>query len=440
VQQQFLNHIEKNALCLPGDRILLAVSGGIDSMVMLSLFQNAGFRIGVAHCNFQLRGKESDSEERHVKLYCEARSIPFYSERMSTIEFAEEQKFSIQVAARELRYAFFESVRSQHGYQFIATAHHLTDSIETVLLNLTRGTGIDGITGIPVRNGLVIRPLLFCTRQQIVDYANAMNLNWCSDSSNDTDHYARNIIRHHVVPLLTSLNPDLEDNLSQSIERFAGTRWLATQMLGRFKSDAIRHEGDVIKIQMGHVLQSPHAAVVLWECLKQMGFRYDECKSIIVQRQPGKSFFSQTHRLVVDRTEWLVTPRISKAPLVEEISEDHNEAQLGAWKILLSKFTRDEYRLDTSPAVGQFDLEKIVFPLKWRSWNPGDSFSPLGMQAKKKVSDFLIDNKFSLVEKEEVTVMQSGEEIIWIVGIRISDRFKITSQTRRILKIAVENR
>jgi tRNA(Ile)-lysidine synthase len=438
VLQQFLNHIDKNRLCRKGERILVAVSGGVDSMVLLNLFLQAGFDIGVAHCNFQLRGAESDKDEALVKQACEYDDIPFHSVQLDTGDYAWSKGLSIQVAARELRYDFFASLIKRHGYQHIATAHHLNDSIETVLLNMARGTGVDGLAGIPVKNGSIIRPLLPFTRKEIHAYAVEEMIKWREDESNLSDHYTRNVIRHQVIPILQSINADFESNFSDTMERIQGSRELAHAALKDFESRGISKAGDKITIDKAELKKFRSPAVVLWEVLKPYGFHFHECREIIRDHQPGKIFTSRTHRLVIDRDVFILTGEEALKPQAIQISDEQSEVVNGKQRLRFRKEAGPQFPLNTGRNVAHLDLGKISFPLLWRTWHAGDAFSPLGMKSHKKISDFLIDLKVSRPDKECVMVLESGNEIIWVVGYRISEKVKITPETERILRIDLE--
>jgi tRNA(Ile)-lysidine synthase len=432
---QFLNHIERNSLCRKDDRILVAASGGIDSMVLLSLFRQAGFQIGVAHCNFQLRGAESDKDENLVRKTCELNQITFHGCRLDTSDYAWSNGLSIQVAARELRYEYFSRLVKEHGYQCIATAHHLNDSIETVLLNLTRGTGVDGLTGIPVRNGSIIRPLLPFTRKEIHDHAIQEQIEWREDESNLSDHYIRNVIRHQVIPVLQSINADFESNFCDTMERVRGMRELSHAELKNFEHNSVSQTDHKMTIEKSALRKYSSPAVVLWETLKHFGFHFHECREIVKDHQTGKIFKSKTHRLVIDRDVYIVAPDKNAEPVSVEIQEGQLQVLNGIQQLRFSNESIIQLPVNADRNVAHLDASKITFPVTWRSWHAGDFFSPLGMNAHKKISDFLIDLKVPLTDKDRVTVLESRGEIVWVVGFRISDKAKVTDGTKRILRI-----
>ncbi|HEY0743466.1 MAG TPA: tRNA lysidine(34) synthetase TilS, partial [Chryseosolibacter sp.] len=401
--EQLLLHIERHQLCKTTDKILLAVSGGVDSMAMLDLLHKAGFRIGVAHCNFQLRGNDSLADEALVKQVCSARNIAFHSTRFNTNSYAEGNNLSIQLAARQLRYDFFEKLRSAHGYDWIATAHHLNDSIETVLLNLTKGTGIKGLAGIPVKNNRIIRPLLFASRDEILNYAMSQNLQWREDTSNEEDDYQRNFLRHHVIPRLKQINPNLEATFSKTIDRISGAVEMTESFLRDFKSSAVKREGDHVTINLNDLKKQHYPHVLLWEMIKDNGFNFDQCCDIIDTRQSGKQFLSSTHRLVVDRGSLIIARRDPDEILDVLIEADQHRVSNGVAILQLNKHDNGHV-IDKSAQVAQLDASRITFPLRWRKWQAGDAFRPLGMTTHKKVSDLLVDLKVSTLDKEKVSV------------------------------------
>jgi tRNA(Ile)-lysidine synthase len=430
VIQQLLNHIERHNLCKTTDKILLAVSGGLDSMVMLDVFSKAGFTIGVVHCNFQLREEDSELDEAFVRKTCGS-SIPYYSTKFDTAAYAEKNKISIQMAARELRYNFFEHVRKTNEFKFVATAHHLNDSLESALLNFIRGTGVEGVGGISVKNERIIRPLLFATRQMLQDYAKTNKIQWREDRSNQSNEYQRNFLRNNVVPLLKNINPNLEETFSNTSERLKGAHEVSNlfvdQLTRRFSN------GDGLDIRKDVILSMNYSSVVLWEMIKDFGFNYQQAKEIVAEHQAGKSFHAEAHTLTVDRDSYLVRKRdIQPTPEIQ-IHLTEKEVNNGVKKIAILEVSKNNFVLTTNASVAQLDVNKIQFPLTWRLWKPGDTFIPYGMRQHKKLSDFFIDLKIPLPEKDTITVVESNGTIVWVVGYRIHDDYKITDQTARIL-------
>jgi len=437
--KQFLNHLSQNKLFEPTDKILLAVSGGVDSIVMLHLFGRTGFRVGVAHCNFQLRGEASHDDEDFVRSLCARANVPFHSVKFDTAQVARETRQSIQMTARELRYKFFDGVLRQHDYQYVATAHHLNDALETVLLNLVRGTGLDGLTGIPVKQQNRVRPMLFASRAAIESYALANGLVWREDESNASDKYARNLLRHQVVPVLQTLNPSLEKNLSETLERIHGASLLVDEEIQQFKRQFVSNTRSQMRIAKNGLLNSPAPAVLLWELVKGVGFNYTQCKRITeTMPQSGKQFHSSTHDLTVDRDTLIVSLR-EQGPGGEILIDDAlGHVSNGTMTLTFDVVDDEKFVLSKDASVAQLDYDRIQFPLIWRSWQDGDHFRPFGMKQTKNVSDFLIDAKVPMPEKKHVTVLESGGKIIWLVGFRISEDMRIDTRTKRIMVARIE--
>jgi tRNA(Ile)-lysidine synthase len=430
--KQFLNHFHDHHLAAPDQKILLAVSGGIDSMTMLHLFREAKFSIGVAHGNFQLRGTESDGDEAFVKTVCEQFQIPFYAKRFDTEAYAKQNGVSIQMAARELRYAWFDEVMQQEKYDRLATAHHLNDSIETVLLNWVHGAGVHGLSGIPLVNHQIVRPMLFATREEIEQYAQEKRIRSREDKSNTTDDYQRNFTRHHIIPKLKEINPSLESTV------YRGQRKVKEEiaLLDKYITQWC---GEHVKMKDSNILIQKHAVVnatLLWHVVKDYGFNLDQCSDIVeaLSGQSGKRFLSLEYQLTLDRDHLILSPHqdLWKDVMIEAGQES---ALLGAWNMDIEKITSTELSSDALVAV--VDADKIKFPLQWRKWKAGDFFYPLGMEHKRKLSDFLIDNKVSLADKNVVTILEAGGEVVWVVGYRIDNRFKITPQTRSVLRFSI---
>ena len=420
----------------PEDRILLAVSGGLDSMVMLDAFRENAYKIGVAHCNFQLRGKDSDGDEAFVEHYCKQAGMSFYGQRFDTKNYAEETGLSIQMAARELRYTWFNQLLEKEKFHWVATAHHLNDNIETILLRWTKGAGLDQLMGIPLKNEKVIRPLLFATRDEISKYASHKKLSWREDSSNETDNYQRNFIRHQVVPKFLEINPSLESTFSTSLEKMKGAFELMQRGLGQLKDGITRTEGQQFFIDKSLLMLLQNPVFVCYEWLRPFGFEWDRCQQLIasVTSQPGKLFYSSTHQAVIDRECIIVSPR--SQPLTEIlIEEGQDKAALGPWVLTLK--VQPVNSVSSGKDHGTFDQSKIKFPMVWRKWRSGDAFFPLGLGHRKKVSDFLVDEKVPLTEKSVVTILESDGDVVWVVGHRVDDRFKVTPRTKSVVQIEV---
>ncbi|HEY3404645.1 MAG TPA: tRNA lysidine(34) synthetase TilS [Ohtaekwangia sp.] len=436
MQEQFLNHIKNHELCTLQEPILVTVSGGVDSVVMLHLFREAGFTIGVAHCNFQLRGKESDGDEEFVRQLCLGLNVPFFFNRFETEAYAWENGISTQMAARELRYTWFDSLLEKHHYTRIATGHHFDDTIETIILNLTRGSSVEGLSGIPVKNNKIIRPLLFATRADVEKYAVEKGISWRTDQSNLTDDYQRNFIRHQVVPKLKELNPSLETTLHAGLEKLHGDVELIHAFVHDWRQQFLTQSNERITLEKKGFDGLKQGAHLLWRVIRDAGFNFEQCVEVIhgLNGQPGKRFLSPTHQLIIDRSQLIITPHVGHWNEVV-IDQGQSSAVFAAMEISIERTYDFTVKTDSYEAV--LDEAKLQFPLRLRRWKPGDFFFPLGMEHKRKLSDFLIDKKVSLADKDTVTVLESGGEIAWVIGYRIDNRFKITDQTRSALVFTV---
>lgn len=433
--KSFHDHIARHQLCKATDKILLAVSGGLDSMVMLKLFHQASYNIAIAHCNFQLRGAESDGDEEFVKEQCHELKIPFYTKRFDTNNHAWENSLSIQLAARELRYTWFDELLTSEKFDYLATAHHLNDSLETVLLNLCRGTGIEGLAGIPLQNKSIIRPLLFASRTEIEEFAASSKISWREDSSNLTDDYQRNFLRHQIIPKLKEINPSLEHTFLSTLEKVRGGVELMKEGHKQLENSFMSKADGKTYVRKAAFQSFRYAAPVLWELIKQYGFNVEQCEEInqSINSQSGKRFLTSTHQLVIDR-EYLIIWLRQDFWERTEILAGQEKLTLGPWILDINE-SEPVIKSDRTEAV--IDLEKLYFPLRWRKWKAGDSFCPLGMDHHKKVSDFLIDQKISIADKDAVTVIESNGEIVWVAGYRIDNRFKITPQTKRAITFRI---
>lgn len=434
--QQFLSHLSLLVDAGPKSTVLVAVSGGIDSMVMLHMFRQSNVPFAVAHCNFCLRGDASDEDEQFVESYCEAASIPFYAKRFETLKYAREKKISVQMAARELRYGWFFHLLNEHGFSNVATAHQASDVVETVLLNLLRGSGVSGLSGIPLQNGKIIRPILFATRQQVAQFAIEHKVKWREDESNHEDHYQRNFIRHHVLPSLRELNPAVDSNILNTATRLADSQQIILQFVNAFREQAVEDYENRMEIHLPKLKAIKGSPALLWELLKVYGFAFDTCMEILRDHQPGKKFLSRTHRVTIDR-ELLIVDRCETSGQEPIFIQESSFEAAGFGRELTGRLTGHPGVINPDPAVAQLDFDSLIFPLTWRHWREGDQFVPLGMSHHKKVSDFLIDIKTPGPDKEGVTVLLSADEIVWVVGMRIADRAKITPATHRVLDLRV---
>jgi tRNA(Ile)-lysidine synthase len=431
---RFTAYIQTNALCGADERLLLAVSGGVDSIAMAHLFREAGYRFGIAHCNFKLRDEASDGDEQFVGALAAAWDVPFYTTQFETAAYASEKGISIQMAARDLRYAFFESVRKTEGYDRIATGHNLNDSIETALFNFTRGTGLRGLAGIQPVHGRVIRPIMFASRQEIEAYAVENDIPWREDRSNESDDYARNFIRHHVIRQLEILNPGFLETAGRNLGRLRGADANFNYLVAAQFGEAPH------KIEKAGILKFPAPVQILRMILRPFGFTEEQCRQMCLSlAESGQEWFSPAgYRLISDRTQLLVTSVHTAAIVRIPVEENDLMVSLpGGVRLFL---TRQEpgaaYPDGISAAL--VDADKLQFPLTLRPWLPGDAFQPFGMGGKhQKLQDYFTNQKLSRLDKEEVWVLENGDgAIIWVVGFRLDERFKVNPATQNSLKIS----
>lgn len=433
MKMKFENHIAQNFPFLSGKKLLLATSGGLDSMVMVDLFRHLPYEIAIAHCNFQLRGLESFEDKNFVENYAEANDIPFFVTQFDTEAFAKDYKLSIQVAARELRYSWFYELLDTKKYDYILTAHHADDNLETFIVNLVRGTGLDGLTGIPAQNENIIRPLLIFSRAEIENYAQENTIEWREDSSNASDKYMRNKIRHNLIPILKELNPDFLTTFYKTQIYLEESQAMAEDASIMVYQQVAKESGEEIHFDLNQLRKLPNYKSYLYQWLNEFGFSAWQDIYNLVEGQSGKQVFSSGFRLLKNRDFLILTP----LDLVEEdqeysIFKDQIEVKVPL-NLTFSKVA--ELSL-ASNSIIFVDEAKLKFPLILRRWKQGDSFQPFGMDGKtKKLSKFFKDNKLSLIEKRNTWILCSDNQIIWIVGLRQDDRFKIESNTKEILKI-----
>lgn len=433
MQQQLQNHIAQKFPFLNGKKLLLATSGGLDSMVMVDLLHKLSFEIAMAHCNFQLRGLESFGDQNFVQKYADSNDIKLFLTQFDTEAFANDYKISTQVAARELRYSWFYELLETEHYDYILTAHHADDTVETFLINLVRGTGIDGLTGIPPQNGKVIRPFLIFSRSEIEQYAKDNAIEWREDSSNASDKYLRNKIRHHLVPIFKELNPEFlvafqktQNFLQESKAMVDDASFLVYQQVAKEKESEVHFDVNQLK-------KLPNYKSYLYHWFTGFGFSAWQDIYDLVDAQSGKQVFSNEFRLLKNRNFLILSPLPSDDENQDFfISKNQNQVKVP----LNLSFSKVSDISNVSNETIFVDEDLLRYPLVLRRWQEGDFFQPFGMNGKsKKVSKFFKDEKLSLIEKEKTWLLCSDNEIVWIVGIRQDERFRITSTTKNILKI-----
>ncbi|XWN35012.1 MAG: tRNA lysidine(34) synthetase TilS [Roseivirga sp.] len=435
----FLAFVHKQQLLPQQGATLLAVSGGVDSVVMSTLFHQAQLPFAIAHCNFGLRGAASDQDEAWVRALAQQYEVCFYTRSFDVATYAQENGVSVQMAARTLRYAWFEALCKEHGFEKVATAHHHNDRLETVLLNLTKGTGIAGLHGILPVQGRCIRPLVFAHKEEILAYAQAQKLTWREDSSNAKDTYQRNLIRNQVVPILKQINPNLEATSSLTVERLHQTEAIFDEQVTAVGRQILRQQGDVHYVAIHEVQDKVWAPVVLHALLQPWGFNFIQLKALLAHKHAsGTMIQSASHQLHVDRDQWIITPCTQPASATYSIDEATQLLSVPSYVLQCACVPRSQYSLVADKAIAALDQASLRFPLAVRPWQPGDAFYPLGMQHRKKVSDFLIDSKVPVPMKAQVLVVTSAHQIVWVVGHRIDDRFKLTDSTQQVYELRLK--
>jgi tRNA(Ile)-lysidine synthase len=438
--EEFKKYIEENNLVENSHRVLLAVSGGMDSMVMTHLFQRTATGIGIAHCNFNLRGSESDEDESFVNKFASDFNIPFYSESFDTTGFASEKNISIQMAARELRYRWFEEIRAKNNFNSVALAHNLNDNIETFFINLTRGTGIAGLTGMKPKYKSLIRPILFASRQVIAEYCDHHKVPFREDRSNAETKYIRNKIRHSILPVFREINPSFDTTVSETAERFGEINEIVSTFITGIRNQVTLQSNNLIVFRIDRLNNLSPKRTILFELFKPFGISNHQLDDLVnlIEGKTGGQIFTLTHRLIKNRKEILVSQRDTADEGYFKISdlEDFKKVP-GFVSAYLTKKTGN-LKIPSSSNYACLDAGKVIFPLIIRRWMPGDTFYPLGMKRKKKLSDYFIDNKYSILDKENCHILESDGKIVWITGDRIDNRFRITKLTKKMLIIEVK--
>lgn len=445
--KNFTNHIENQLPFLKEARLLIAISGGLDSVLLTHLCHELKLDITLAHCNFNLRGAESDGDEAFVLELADNLDLEVFIERFSTEEFAKDQKLSTQMAARDLRYNWFSELAESLHFDYIVTAHHADDNLETFLINLTRGTGLSGLTGIPEINDNIVRPLLPFSREALETYANDTNLKWREDSSNASDTYLRNKLRHHVIPVLKETNANLLQNFKTTLGHLKDTSDIVEESLRAVAKRAIIDiDEHKMVLDVLPFIKANNPKAYLYEMFKDYGFTAWDDMVDLLEAQSGKQILSDKYRLVKDRAHLILTHRNTQE------DEEHTERSRSALKDTFIIHTL-EHKIQTPAGTLSFDevdavvgnqshvifvdKYKLKFPLSLRQWQEGDVFYPLGMKGKKKLSKYFKDEKLSLVDKEHVWLLISEEKMVWVVDRRADERFKVTESTTHILKITL---
>ncbi len=438
-------HINQNLSLLTGKKLLVAISGGIDSIVLTHIFHQLNFSISLAHCNFSLRGKESNKDEQFVKDLGEKLQIPTFTIKFETEEYASDNGISTQMAARDLRYSWFEKVCKKNNINFIITAHQKDDVVETFIINFTRGTGLNGLTGIPEVNGNIVRPMLPFDRNDILIYATKNKLQWREDQSNSSIKYVRNKIRHKIVPVLKELNPSLLDTFQNTIENLKGSQQIVKDRVENIRQKVSSIHNNELHFNVLKLKALSNPKVYLFQLLNEFGFTEWDDITNLLDAQSGKQVFSKTHRLLKNRDVLILTEIISKESTSFQISENTTKIKIP----IKLKFETITIAFDTKNHQNKIlaalifddnntisiDFDKLQFPLTIRKKQKGDFFFPIGLNGKKKVSKYFKDEKMSLLEKENTWLLCSKNDIVWVIGKRLDNRFKVEKSTSKILKI-----
>lgn len=444
ILQRFRQFVQQENLFDQRDKLLLAVSGGVDSIVLCELCHQANYDFAIAHCNFQLRGEESERDQTFVTQLAEKYKVEIKLERFDTLKYADESKKGIQEAARDLRYSWFAQIINENpesetrNPKIILTAHHADDNVETVIMNFCRGTGLAGLEGIPLAQSFIKRPLLGFWKTELLAFAKENNLQWVEDSSNLTLKYTRNFFRNEIIPAIKKVYPHAEENLIDNIRRFKGINRLYSSLVEGLKEKLCKSNEGEVRIPVKELMRYQGTSL-LYEIIKDYDFGEKQVDELIKLATAGSGKFIQNERYqVIKHRNWFIIAPRSESGDTIVIEKDDTSIQSRAGTLQLKFAGKEKLVPGKSGNVAQLDAKDIEFPLLLRKWKQGDYFYPLGIRKKKKLSRFFIDQKLPRNRKENVYVIESAGRIIWVVGLRIDDRFKITDKTRNILKISLE--
>ncbi|MDD3357852.1 MAG: tRNA lysidine(34) synthetase TilS [Parabacteroides sp.] len=426
-------YIDQNQLLTKKELVIVGISGGADSAALLHMLVSMGYQCIAAHCNFKLRGEESDRDELFTDNYTQILQVPLRTIVFETKQYALNNHLSIEMAARELRYAWFEELRKEYNAQAIAVAHHRDDSIETLLINLTRGSGLCGLTGIRPRNGYVVRPLLPLSREDVFSYIDSNKLSYVTDSTNSSDIYTRNFIRLKVLPLLAQINPSIKASLARTADHLGEAEIIFKHVINEARNKVIQDNS----LSIDALMEFPAPKTILFELLKPYGFTRLVTEDIFssLDKDSGKLFYSDSYRLLKDRSFLLIDSldKHEQQCFTLDNVEGHITVPI---ELIFSKLViNKDFLIERNLNFAYFDYDKLKFPLTLRHWKEGDWFVPFGMTGRKKLSDYFSNNKFSLFDKEKIWLLCNGEDIIWIVGERPDNRYRIDKSTKKVLKV-----
>ncbi len=439
--EAFNSYINKQLLFNKKNKLLVAVSGGKDSMALCSLLQETEYSFSVAHCNFNLRGKEADADEKFMIDYCKKNKIVCFHTKFNTNTYANKKGISIQMAARELRYTWFNELIAEHDFDYLLTAHHANDNIETFFINLLRGSGTNGLKAILPKQGKVIRPLLFATRAEIDTYIKKNKIAFREDSSNREDKYLRNYLRLHIIPAFKKLNPSFEQTLTNEIEVLQQTNLILIKEVKKQRKKLLVKDGDALKISIDKLNKTTASKLILFELINDFGFNSSQANDVYnsLQAQSGKTFISHTHTLIKDRSFLIIKQKEADYVSSDFIIKERDKEIKHPVKLKIT-FLKGNIKSipskDFTSNKAFIDADKITFPLTLNKWQQGDRFIPLGMKGFKKLSDFFTAEKASLFDKQNQWILRSKSDIVWLVGKRIDDRFKVTTSTKNICIIS----
>jgi tRNA(Ile)-lysidine synthase len=439
LQQKVQTYIQEHQLLTAGKPVIVGVSGGTDSVALLDVLISLGYDCIIAHCNFHLRMEESSRDEEFVRNLAKELKRPFYQIDFNTIKYAEQHGISIEMAARDLRYNWFYELLENLHAQAIAVAHHADDSIETMLMNLVRGTGLRGLTGIPPKNKKVVRPLLCCTRPEIENYLMLHDKEHVEDSTNASIDYQRNKFRNEVIPLLAEINPSVRQTLYDTRERFEGSLAIYQQAIDMIEKLIVEKKEGLIKMNIGLIKQQSHIPTVMYELLSPYGFSPATIGQVTAQldAESGKVFYTETYKLVKDRKYLIISAKDTCENEVYTISQADGRMETPFQLTISKQQVTSGFKVSKDQNRIHVDASKLTFPLQIRRWKDGDFFYPFGMNQRKKISDFFINNKLSLIDKEQMWLLVSGDEIVWIVGLRMDNRFRITEYTSEVIEFKI---